>query len=34
MENKGRESLMLPFDFDYYKPATLKEAVELYQATD
>lgn len=22
---------MLPFDFDYFKPATLKEAVDLYQ---
>lgn len=22
---------MLPFDFDYYKPTTLKEAVDLYQ---
>ncbi|WP_028399589.1 FAD binding domain-containing protein [Ectobacillus panaciterrae] len=22
---------MLPFDFDYYKPASLKEAVDLYQ---
>jgi aerobic carbon-monoxide dehydrogenase medium subunit len=25
---------MLPFDFDYYKPATLKEAVDLYQYLD
>jgi CO/xanthine dehydrogenase FAD-binding subunit len=25
---------MLPFDFDYYKPVTLKEAVELYQTLD
>jgi CO/xanthine dehydrogenase FAD-binding subunit len=25
---------MLPFDFDYYKPATLKEAVDLYQSMD
>ena len=25
---------MLPFDFDYYKPATLLEAVELYQKAD
>jgi carbon-monoxide dehydrogenase medium subunit len=25
---------MLPFDFDYYKPATLKEAVDLYQLLD
>jgi carbon-monoxide dehydrogenase medium subunit len=25
---------MLPFDFDYYKPATLKEAVDLYQHLD
>lgn len=23
---------MLPFDFDYYKPATLQEAIELYQS--
>ena len=34
MENKGRKSVMLPFDFDYYKPATLLEAVELYQKAD
>lgn len=25
---------MLPFDFDYYKPTTLKEAVALYQSMD
>ncbi|MFF2448179.1 FAD binding domain-containing protein [Neobacillus sp. NPDC058068] len=25
---------MLPFDFDYYKPETLQEAVELYQYLD
>lgn len=25
---------MLPFDFDYYKPTTLKEAVDLYQYLD
>lgn len=25
---------MLPFDFDYYKPATLKEAVDLHQYLD
>lgn len=25
---------MLPFDFDYYKPTTLYEAVELYQDAD
>lgn len=25
---------MLPFDFDYYKPVTLKEAVDLYQTLD
>ncbi|MEH7503688.1 FAD binding domain-containing protein [Neobacillus drentensis] len=25
---------MLPFDFDYYKPATLNEAVDLYQYLD
>ncbi|MCQ6279186.1 xanthine dehydrogenase family protein subunit M [Bacillus sp. EB600] len=25
---------MLPFDFDYYKPGTLQEAVELYQTLD
>lgn len=25
---------MLPFDFDYFKPATLKEALDLYQAMD
>ena len=25
---------MLPFDFDYFKPATLKEAVDLYQYLD
>src|SRR4051812_47722981 len=25
---------MLPFAFDYYKPATLKEAVDLYQYLD
>ncbi len=23
---------MLPFDFDYYKPASLKEAIDLYQS--
>ena len=34
MENKGRESLMLPFDFDYYKPSTWKEAVDLFQHED
>lgn len=22
---------MLPFDFDYYRPKTLKEAVDLFQ---
>ncbi|PGZ95510.1 xanthine dehydrogenase [Bacillus pseudomycoides] len=25
---------MLPFDFDYYKPASLKEAIDLYQYLD
>lgn len=25
---------MLPFDFDYYKPATLKEAIDLYRFLD
>ncbi|MCM2533110.1 FAD binding domain-containing protein [Neobacillus pocheonensis] len=25
---------MLPFDFDYFKPATLREAIELYQTLD
>lgn len=25
---------MLPFDFEYYKPVTLKEAVELFQTLD
>lgn len=25
---------MLPFDFDYYKPTTLKEAVAIYQSLD
>jgi CO/xanthine dehydrogenase FAD-binding subunit len=31
MENKGGATLVLPFDFDYYKPASLQEAVELFQ---
>lgn len=30
LEDKGGEGLVLPFDFDYYKPATLQEAIELY----
>ena len=25
---------MLPFEFDYFKPVTLQEAVELYQTLD
>jgi carbon-monoxide dehydrogenase medium subunit len=29
-DNKGGACLVLPFDFDYYKPATLQEAIELY----
>jgi CO/xanthine dehydrogenase FAD-binding subunit len=34
LESKGGAKIMLPFDFDYYKPATLKEAVDLYQYLD
>jgi aerobic carbon-monoxide dehydrogenase medium subunit len=30
LEDKGGAGLVLPFDFDYYKPATLQEAIELY----
>jgi aerobic carbon-monoxide dehydrogenase medium subunit len=31
LENKGGTALVLPFDFEYYKPATLKDAVELFK---
>jgi aerobic carbon-monoxide dehydrogenase medium subunit len=34
LENKGGKGLVLPFDFDYYKPVTLQEAVELFQTLD
>jgi aerobic carbon-monoxide dehydrogenase medium subunit len=34
MESKGGTKIMLPFDFDYYKPTSLKEAVDLYQYLD
>jgi carbon-monoxide dehydrogenase medium subunit len=32
VDNKGGACLVLPFDFDYYKPASLQEAIELYQS--
>jgi carbon-monoxide dehydrogenase medium subunit len=31
MENEGGETVVLPFDFNYYKPDTLQEAIELFQ---
>jgi carbon-monoxide dehydrogenase medium subunit len=30
LEGKGGVGLVLPFDFDYYKPSSLQEAIELY----
>lgn len=30
LEDKGGAGLVLPFDFDYYKPASLQESIELY----
>lgn len=30
MEEKGGGILMIPFDFEYYKPDTVEEAVDLY----
>jgi CO/xanthine dehydrogenase FAD-binding subunit len=32
IEGKGGACVVLPFDFDYYKPATLQEAIDLYQS--
>lgn len=34
MEDKGRESVMLPFGFDYYRPKSLEEAVTRFQQAD
>lgn len=34
MENKGRGSVMPSFEFDYYKPASWIEAVDLFHQTD
>lgn len=31
LENKGGVNLVLPFEFEYYKPHTLQEAVDLFR---
>lgn len=34
MENERREQGMIPFDFDYYRPTAIKEALTLFQQLD